>query len=432
MGDTLKVRFGIFWAHALEDFFSYWTASPVRDGRCKTSPPAPAIVSPVPYQSQDRLQMAGPLLSRRFWCAAGSLAPPTPFASTTGSALGQSHQSVAAATSPLGWQKDLGGPATPTSAHGLAQHIDHHPVDPATGVDPAAAERPARSTAALYWADHPPGGQCRLDGRFQRLVSHARQPARRAADGTRSVQPLCAGYLASAQPKRSLGSNCICAVVSPARFAASHARRQWSTVRWERTIGVESADGVVVGLGHSSRIHASSPTWRQRGPRANAWRAQSRNHAASGRQPFRAAAPNYSLGALLQSGATARGIGTEAPGGFLPEESAKISPTIAGLEVSANLSAASGALARLDQMARKIALYRSGLCWTDHWTQTFSARYLCCLLPFASDWRNARRRSWGPSSSPLSLGQGLQSKSVTYVLSSKCHPCLDSVPPRVQ
>ena len=180
MGDTLKVRFGIFWAHALEDFFSYWTASPVRDGRCKTSPPAPAIVSPVPYQSQDRLQMAGPLLSRRFWCAAGSLAPPTPFASTTGSALGQSHQSVAAATSPLGWQKDLGGPATPTSAHGLAQHIDHHPVDPATGVDPAAAERPARSTAALYWADHPPGGQGRLDGRFQRLVSHARQPARRS------------------------------------------------------------------------------------------------------------------------------------------------------------------------------------------------------------------------------------------------------------
>lgn len=147
-----------------------------------------------PHQPQNRIQVAAafshcrwPRVTRSF-AATQTLAPPH------GQSLAGRHRQRAAQAFQLGRQKDLCPPAPATSPRPAAQATHHHRLVAALWRQTLAPEQgPTWPTTPAPQGNDSPRSQRRVDGGFQRLVSHPRRPTGQPPDRARSLQPFHLG-----------------------------------------------------------------------------------------------------------------------------------------------------------------------------------------------------------------------------------------------
>jgi hypothetical protein len=306
-----------------------------------------------------------------------------------------------------------------------------------------------------------------VDNRLQRLVSHGRWAALRAADSARSFQPLCAFGGALAQPKRYRCAPSSGAGFSSLRPAQSDSGRQRRTLWWQRRSGVVALERVVVALGHRGGVCPASSPRGQRCARTNASGVQSRCSRSTRSQRSGTETAHPSLDWLLQPRASARSLGpARACADVLAEQSAHAG-AVAKSEISVRVEDKESAQPGTYQMARQRTLCWTGLCWATGRTQQGGQGYPRSLSRSSFHWVALRARSGRDatglhraSSVRLSACPPLQSKraacerapeqtaappssylaslfrraeppkckSVTHVMRSKCYPCHETVP----
>ena len=195
MGDGVRVYCGVFCGQAVENFFSAGSATALGSSRRARFQIRCSTVPRSGQQSRNWFQMAAPFSKLRRTRTACSLASAPRLAPPPLRSLAQAPRSSAAQTPVLGWQKDLRPPAPETSARTLAQGANHHRLVGASGPGaPSPSVGAARPPVAPARLDAPASAQRRVDGGFQRLVSHPRRPTGRSLDRARSLQPLYPGH----------------------------------------------------------------------------------------------------------------------------------------------------------------------------------------------------------------------------------------------
>jgi len=429
MGNTFSVACGVFFGHAVENSFIAQGA-PAADRRSAgTSLHRRKSLRSVWGQLQNRLQMVKAIPSVWAVRLTGPIAETSALAGPISGPLDQGYRSHAPRPTTLGRQKNSPAPAPNTSPPTSANTAYHSTLAATAGFGaPAQKTCSPRPGTPASGADSGPLCQSRVDGGFQRLVSHGRWRAPGAFDGARFVQPLRVVPAAVAQSGRSAGSPRHDEGFCSPRFAQGHSCGQWFAFRRHRSAGLIPSFGVVVAPGHPGRVHPSGTAGRQRGARTISWLLPARSGGGERSRTPSHAAPFQPLAGALQSGASARSAGWSYPGADLSPQPQGFSQRIAAIGLSNTMGGATCAQSRAHQMAWALAFRWPRIRRPNCRIESTGLNHARRLFGQPADWTHAPTGPRRNASSPLET-QPRPIENVTYVLSPSCHPCPVPVPP---
>src|SRR5262245_48127159 len=397
MGNSFRFISRPFPGHDMEGSVSGWATAAVCEVGFEGPTRHVAVVSVVPVESEERLQMEETLRAGRPTGPLRSDAPSSPLSATNGVAMVDSHPAFAPTPSQLG-KSQAAGPVDQGLPQSTSSWRAHH--------RPMAQENEAQSpgwsaysprTADECWSLDPGSSkQPRLDGGFQRMVSHAEWLSGRAFDGARFVEPLCPDHPAAAGSKLGTGAAGFSAVVPKIWLPVGHSDRQRQSVCIQRVGGAFALERLVDRLGNSGGIHRSRPSRTEWWARANASSNGGGNHSAQFAQPACTTTAHRSMGKKLRRRSSARGVGAADAGrGLSAPSPAAAKP---GLELSQTVGRASGEEQWPDPVARTQALCGRSLRWISGRSQTHGWAEMAGPLWQAADRRVvADRYQWDAS-----------------------------------
>ena len=429
MGDTFFIKRAIFCGYAVEDSIGSWGAVASDPDHAPETKVCLGIEPSFWRQSQDRLQMEGAFFAGWAPGVAQSQPPSAAAAAPVGGPLDSADPPVAAATSALGSQENAGVFST---ARLVAAEPAHNSALVATvAFEPAPASAPApclRVPAATVDGGTPP--QPGLDGGFQGLVPGGQWRAVRTVDGARSVQSLWFGGACAAHAAWPAGQGRLYKAVSASRPAGRAADGQWPSVCFARPGGAFAAECLVGAAGHPGGVFPARLSARQWRARTVSWGDATGNRRAPRRNAPGTTASHHLLAAPLQPPPTARGAGSRRARQAVSQESPEISAPVARTAIRTGLHRAPGAQQRRNPLGGPQAVYWRGLCGAVHWSAPNQARDLWGPVRAFAHRASARTGNGSHAPGTLSAWSSPQqkSKSVTYVLASKCHPCVGTVP----
>src|SRR5882762_3378350 len=433
MGNSFVIGWGDFHGYAVETYLSCWGALAVGQSHAPGRTIGDALVSLLRHQPQDGLQVVEAFHRNGSARIVRSIAPPAPRAVADAPQVDSTHRTGAQTASVLGGQKNSSALAAPLwSSPG---HRHHCAVAQTVAIGQSTAPPIAQGVLAAPSAVAPsPRAQPHLDGGFQRLVSHWQWPTCRTFDGARFVQSLRPDHPPAARPAVASGPSGVPTTVPPVWPAASHSHRQWQPVRFDRPGRVVAFECRLAGFGDRGGVDAAWAYRRQRRPRANAPSVQSGDDAPGGGHAPRPATSHYWLGQLLQPDSTASGTGPRTASAMVWPESPATDQPHGAVALSKHLAPATGAQQRPNQVAWAQAFYRRSLRASSPWSQPPQVQCPRGLFWPASDraFARYRRRRHASGTLPPQDQPAAKTQSVTYVLSSICYPCPDTVPWRTK
>src|SRR6266567_178123 len=320
-------------------------------------------------QSQERLQVVAALSSGRTKSFGECVAPAAPPRENAPFCLANAVAQTAPGASALGSNKV------------------------ATAAQKSFPSSPARSGLGMEGSTRGKRLQPSVDNRLQRLVSHGRWAALRAADSARSFQSLCAFGGALAQPKRYRCAPSSGAGFSSLRPAQSDPGGQWRALWWQRRSGLVALERVVVALGHRGGVCPASSPRGQRCARTNASGVQSRYCRSTRSQCSGTEKTHPSLDRLLQSRASARSLGPARACADVLAEQSDAATAVAKSEISVRVGDKESAQPWTYQMARQRTLCWTGLCWATGRTQQGGQGHPRSVSRSSSHWLALRARS---------------------------------------
>jgi hypothetical protein len=428
MGDTFLIKEAVFCGYAVEDSICYWGAVAFGQGIAPEGKVGGLSVPLFRHQPEDCLQMEDTLYP--WWASslARSLSATAPDASPTGWQVDQPDPAVAQGATALGAQENSG--ALSAAGLGAAQRTNHCPMVQAVGADTATATAAAQSLCAKASVpDRGAPAQSGLDGRFQGMVSRGQRGALRAVDGARPPQSLRVGCADAGHPAGRARQSRLYRALSTAGNAGGHPDRQRESFRIERPGRAFAFERLVAAVGDQCGVYPSGLSARQRCPRAVSWSDETGNRQASRPDAKGAAASDNDMVVALQSSAPARGAGTNGSGKVVPQEPAEVSQAPGTTQIWPGLSGATGSQQRRDPMVRSQAVYWRGIRGSESGTSLHppgSSRGVFYQIAR----RAPARTGYGSHASGTLQAPSPQKqkvRSVTYVLSSKCHPCVVTV-----
>jgi len=399
MGNSFRFISRRFWGRDMEHLYS----GGATDAVCEVGLEGPtehvAVVPVFRYQSQVRLQMEAALRVGGGAGTDGSNAPSASLAQANKPGVVETSSAVATTSSELGQSQTAGsiGQAVPRARRSGG-------ADDWRMAQEAEAQSPC-SSAFLERAPHPAwevdGGQAEqpsMDRGLQRVVSDARWKAGGTVDGPRSAQPLCAEHPVVARPKVGARETNLPASFWTLRLSSGDPRGQRGAVWIERSRRAFAIERLVDGNGDFAGVHCARPPRTEWGPRANAPSDEGGNDPPAIAHSARAAAPDRSLVACLQSDSPTRSTGAKTTGRFLPSRRATTKNR--RRDLSPAVACSSGQEQWADQVARSKALDWGSLRWLSRRAQGGPEGLGSLLWQFA-DWRIARERCGRHASSSV-------------------------------
>src|SRR5881394_3819592 len=369
MGNTMGIDMGYsfrfssrpFQGHVMEDSLPGGATTAVREVGFEGPTKHVAVVSVVQVQPKERLQMEAALRAGRAARSLRSEESSASLAATNQWAMGDPNSAFAATASQLGKSQIVGSigqglPRSRSSGHAHDWQVAENNETQSPGSS-AFSSRPAEEPWSLD-----PGGskQPRMDGGFQRMVSHSRRSSDGAVDGAGFVQPLSAEHPVVARSKVGASAAHFSAVVPTVRLSAGHSHGQRQSLWIDGSGGAFALEHLVDGAGNWHGVHRSGPSRTERRARANASSDEGRNNSAELAPPACTTTPHGSMGIQLQQHSPSRGFGAAATGGGI--SSPDTATQESGLEVFPAVGSASGPEQRSDQVARTKALYGRSVC----------------------------------------------------------------------
>ena len=416
MGYTLRWNSRSFRGYALEIYIG----GSSKRAFCKNGVAGPKFVCPMLpffwYQPKNRLQVEAPVFGGwQTWFAQPGATSHNP--QTHVGSVAEKDQSPPSSSSALGCPEDSATFATNAPAKECSGRAHNHSMAAALETDWSAATAfLARTAGSANCLDRAQTFQPSLDSRFQRLVQDRRRQADRSADRTRPVQSLHSGRPVDARSAMVACASSIRQAFCQLRQTYGDPGGQWFWLDWARR--AFAVERLVDGLEYPGRIHCAGTSRTERGARADASGIQSRFDPSGiqyGRSPTTA---ERSLGAHLQSSATARGSATEDACRTLSAGMARALPHYAQVEISPELGGAAGSEQWANPLAGTFALYRGSVRRHAGWTAAGGARTTKRVFGQGSLGGTAADRSRRHPARKISAPTSANLKSVTYVLAS--------------
>ena len=331
--------------------------------------------------------------------------------------------------SDLGAEKGGGLVCATRVAHSFL--ADNRPVDEADG----DVSTPTATTSQGVCTGISQTGDCAtpqpsVDSGFQRVVSCWQRGTSGTIDGAGFVQSLRTAGLFASGSALGASKSSIYKAVSRTRDAGSDPGRQRRTVCLYGACRAFAFERMVGEIGNTRGVHPSGSSARQRFARTVSSCDEERDHAASCADFSWTAASHHSLAAGLQQPSSARVVGTENSCPVLSEKRTPLFRYSSASRIPCAIPNARSSKQWRDSLEREKAIYRRSFREAEHCIEAIASRRSCRLLHQHPDWAPARQRSRGDASSSLSAPQTQiqKTKSVTYVLSSNCYPCVVTVP----
>ena len=429
MGDTFFIKQAVFCGHAVEHSICCWGAT-TPDGDVAPERKVAAILVPCfRREPQDGIQMAAAFSERRAAGIARSLSPARADAAPVERTEYPTDTVLAREAPGLGTQE-----AASAVAAGRAPGTESaNDSSVAQTIELRGRTAPASAQSLcvpVSGADSGSTPQSGLDSGFQRLVSHRERRTVRTVDRAGSVQPLRAGSEAACDPTLAASSTSVYKAFSGVWEAGDYSRGQWEPLRIERPGGAFATECLVDATGHTSGVHAARPSSGQRSPRTISSGNETRNDTPGCLESAGATTSDYELAQALQSKPTPRSAGTEKTARVLSQKSAAFSQKPSRVVLSAWRSGAAGSQQRRDSLGRAQTFCGRSFRRANGSPQAIAPGSLVGLFFQTPDRPSSstRRRSDAASSLQTSTGRSSKTKSVTYVLASKCHPCVGTVP----
>src|ERR1700677_9248 len=429
MGNSFFINWQDFHGYAVEKHIYHWGAVAAGQSTASGRRVCDAAVPFLRDQSQNCLQVAETLYRWRPGGFGRSVPPPTSGSLENATAMDSADCRGTSASPPLGPQENPGRVAAPLWAS--PRHGDDCPVVAAVAIGKPTTATTAQSLLARgAAADAGDRAQPSLDGGLQGLVSHRQRTTSRTLDGARFVQPVSLGRTLAARPALAANQGRIYPAFQAVRVAPDYSDRQRRPIRLDRTGGIVAFERVVDGFGNRGGVYPAWTSRRQRSPRTDAPGVQSGDNQDRGRDASRPATPDHLLGQLLQPASSAPSAGSSGAGKLVRQQPPTHSQARTALAVSSSLGTAAGPQQWGNQVAGPKTICRRSVCQTPDRSQADKARRAWRLFRTHPDRTSPRQRPRGhaPGSLPIPERQIAKSQSVTYVLTSKCYPCPDTVP----
>jgi len=429
MGDTFFVKQVVFYGHAVERSICYWGATTLGVAVAPEGKVAARLLSCFRRQPQDRLQMEATFPARR----ATRLARPVPSAQADAAPAqwvwNQTNRVLAWEAFGLGPQEAARAVAVWRASS--AESANDRPVAQTIEFGGCATPPSAESLCAYAPPAEPsPVSQSGVDGGFQRLVPHWQRRTLRAVDRAGFVQPLRIGGEAASHPTLATGSRRVYRAFPVARDARDYSRGQWCPLCIERAGWAFPIECLVDAPGHPSAVYAASTSSGQRGPRTVPPGDEAGNDTAGRLDSAGTTTSHDDLAQRVQSNPAPRGAGAKKTKATVSPEPPSFSKKAVFGALPTWRSGSTSAQQRGDPLGRAQTFCGGSIRWTKGRSERFAAGSLVGLFFQTPDWPPPSTGRRGDASRSLSASSACpsQSKSVTYVLASKCHPCVGTVP----
>jgi hypothetical protein len=355
MGNTFPFTSRPFRGHVVERILCFGPTVEV----CKVGFEGPTkhvgIVPVVRIESQERLQMEGPIRAGGTPRAARANSSSRGFAAANFPRVVEADSTVAPTTSELGQPEACRPIGQRISAAKAPRCADDWQVAQAVEIEsswpPKILAWPAtgpQSTDGGHWE------QPRVDGGLQRLVSDSGWPTSRTLDCAGSVQSIFAERAVVEKSELETSQAGFSGFVWAAGLSPSHPHGQWFSLWNDWSGGAFAIERLVDDFGDWRRIHGTWASGAERGARTNASSIEGRDDATDFESPASSTTADGPLGKDVQPNSTPRRVGAAASRAGLSSEAFAATPGV--VELWQGFGRAPCAKQRADQMARTQAV----------------------------------------------------------------------------